>query len=130
MSAAASSLSSPIARPATIAWAAAIVVVGNLANFFIPLLPNTGDIPGAALVVGDIASAVTIVLCLPLWQCRRWGAIAVTVITVLNTLSAAPGLLDPPSGTVVAIILATIPLAIVPIWLMWHPDSRRAYRPR
>ncbi|MEO9254364.1 MAG: hypothetical protein ABI305_02405 [Tepidiformaceae bacterium] len=130
MTAAASSLSSRVERPATIVWAVAIIVVGNLANFFIPLLPNTGDIPGAALVVGDIASVITILLCLPLWQCRKWGAIAVTVITILNTLTAAPGLLDPPSGTVVAIILTTIPLAIVPIWLIWHPSSRRAYRAR
>lgn len=130
MTAAASSLSSRVERPATIVWAVGIVLVTSLVNFVIPLLPHTGGIPTAAIVFGDITSAITIVLCLPLWQCKRWGAIVVTAVTGLNMLTAFPGLLDPPSGTVVAIILASIPLTIVPIWLMWHPDSRRAYRAR
>ncbi|MEO9254365.1 MAG: hypothetical protein ABI305_02410 [Tepidiformaceae bacterium] len=130
MTAAASSLPHPIVRPATIAWAVGVVVIVSIANFFLPLIPNTGDIPPAAIVTGDIVAAGSIVLCLPLWQCKRWAAIAITVLNGFNALASIAGLVEPDTGTVVVVILTGMVLTIVTILLMWHPDSRRAYRAR
>ncbi|MEZ4570667.1 MAG: hypothetical protein R2849_10145 [Thermomicrobiales bacterium] len=33
-----------------------------------------------------------------LWNLRRWGAILTFVVTLLNTLTAVPGLIEQPSG--------------------------------
>lgn len=130
MTAAASSVANPIMRPATIAWAVGVVLVVSIANFLLPLIPDTGDVPRAAIITGDIVAAGSIVLCLPLWQCKRWAAIGITVINGFNALASIAGLVEPDTGTVVVVILTGIVLTIVTILLMWHPDSRRAYRAR
>jgi hypothetical protein len=116
-------------RPPAILWAVAITVVVNIASavLFVLPLPGNEDIPTGAVIFGVALSAVTVVLCYWLWQEKKWAAIAITIITLLNMLTGIPALLDPPSGTLVAIILAGVPLTLIPIWLMWHPTARRAY---
>jgi hypothetical protein len=121
--------SSPVVeRPLTVMWAVFLVVATNVMFNVTFFVPGADDIPVAAIVVGTALSVVTIAFCWPLWQCKRWGAIAVTVISVLNMLTALPGLADPPSGTVAVIIIAAIPATLIPVWLIWHPASREAYR--
>lgn len=118
-----------IDRPRPLTWAVVIYVVTNIffpITFFLPLNGNE-DIPGGAVALGVALSVLTIALCWPLWNAKRWAAIAITAITVFNTLSGIPALFEPPSGTIVALVIAGIPAAIIPIWLTWHPLSRRAY---
>ncbi|MCZ2111570.1 MAG: hypothetical protein LC118_18755 [Dehalococcoidia bacterium] len=118
-----------IHRPPQLTWAVAILVITNIAfiaQSFIPL-DGEDEIPVAAIVVSVIISILTFALCWPLWNAKYWAAIATTIVTALNALSGIPGLFDPPSGIIVAMILAGIPAGLIPIWLIWHPRSRQAY---
>ena len=116
------------AHPPTITWAIVLTIVGNLAGFAVVLLPGADEIPAGAIVIGIVAAVISIALCWPVWQGRRWAAITLTVITVLNGVTSLPGLLDPPSGAIVGVIIAGIVLTAAICWLLWHPDSRATYR--
>jgi len=123
-----SASSSASARPPTIVWAVAITLVTTILGFGSFLLPGAEKIPGAVIVFAVVIGVVTVALCWWLWNCRRWAAIALTVIGILNMLSSLPGLIEPPSAALVAVIIAGIPLTLAPVWLMWHPTARKAYR--
>lgn len=116
-------------RPVTVLWAVVIIAGCNVLSIVASFLPLKGndDIPVAAIVVGTAFSLFTVAVCWWLWRCKRWAAIVVTVVGILNMLTALPGLGDPPSGTIEIIILASIPLTLLPLWLVWHPESRSAY---
>jgi hypothetical protein len=119
-----------VERPQTVTWAVAILAIGSIVFTGLSFLPLPGqdDIPMAAIIVGSALGVLTLVFCWWLWQCRKWAAIATTIVALLNMLSGLPGLGDPPSGTIAAMILAGIPVALISVWLIWHPASRRAYR--
>lgn len=116
------------ARPGTVTWAVWIAVATNLLSYLVFLLPGADDIPVPIIVFGMAVSAVTIALCWWTWSLKRWAAIALTVVSLLNMLSSLPGILDWPSNAIGIAIIIGIPLTLVPIWLLWHPASRRAYR--
>lgn len=115
-------------HPATVTWAIVLTIVGNLASFAVVLLPGADEIPAGAIVIGVAASLISIALCWPLWRGKRWAALTLTVITVLNTLTSLPGLLEPPSGAIVGVIVVGIAFTAAICWLLWHPDSRATYR--
>ncbi len=115
-------------RPQTIAWATWITAFTSIVGLGLFFLPGSDDIPAGAIVIGLIATAVTLAGCWWLWNCKRWAAILITVISVLNLLTSLPGLIDPPSNAIAVALIIGIPLTILPIWLMWHPASRKAYR--
>ena len=115
-------------RPQTIAWATGLTVIFTIIGLGIFFLPGSEDIPAGAIVVGAVAAAITLAACWWLWNCKRWAAILVTVISVLNLLTSLPGLFDPPSNAIAAAIIIGIPVTLIPVWLLWHPASRKAYR--
>ena len=106
----------------------ALTVATNVLGFGAFLLPGMEDIPIGAVIVGTVIAAVVLSLSWWVWQRRKWAAITVTVVSLLNMLSSFPGLIERPNAWVVGVIIAGIPLTLVPLWLLWHPDSRRAYR--
>lgn len=115
-------------RPRTITWAVIVNVVGGLAFLGAFALPGADDIPAAVIVFGFVTTAVLVALAWPLWNGRRWAAIILTVVWIVNVSSALPGLFDPPSEALRAAIVGGILVAAVLCWLLWHPDSRRFYR--
>lgn len=117
------------APPTPVAWAVYIIVASNVLLTIVGFLPIPGqdDIPVAALIVGSVLAIASVVLCWWLWQMKRWAAIAITALTAINAASSVPAFLDPPSGTVVAVVIAGIVTTIIPIWLMWQSTARRAY---
>jgi hypothetical protein len=127
VSALASSAPRALARPATIVAAIAVTIFSNSAGFIGFVLPGSDDIPTAAIILGSVVAVVSLLLCWPLWNGKRWAAITLTVITGLNTLSSVPGLFA--STVAIGVFVGIgIVLTAIQIWLTWHPESRRFYR--
>lgn len=128
MSAIAAPRSRSAPRPSTIIWATILNIVGNLASLGAFVVPGSDQIPAAAIAIGLAIAAVSLVLAWPVWNGKKWAAITLTVITILNTLASLPGLFDPPSGALAALIVGGIAFTAVFCWLLWHPNSRSFYR--
>jgi hypothetical protein len=123
------SASSPTAsttarRFGTLEWAVAVSlfinVFGNLAFF----LPGSDEIPGAAIVIALVLTVVAVVGAWGLWNRHRWGARITIAVAVLQILSSAPGLLDPPSAALATTIVVGSVLAIVDIVLTRASQTR------
>ncbi len=115
-------------RPATVTWALIIIVTVSILGLGFFFLPGADEIPAGAIAIGVASTVLTLALSWFAWQLRRWAVIGLTVINVLNLLSSIPGLFDPPSGAIMAALIVGIPLTAIPLWLLWHPESRKAYR--
>jgi hypothetical protein len=115
-------------RPETVTWAVILTVVPTLLSFPALLLPGADEIPAAAIVIGVILAVVTFIGAWGLWNCRKWGAIAVAIPTALNVLTSLPGLVGANSGWILASIIVMTPPAIAALVLIVHPNSRAAYR--
>lgn len=116
-------------RPTTVSAAVLITVIMNVVSLpLFMVLPGSEDIPTAAIVLGLVAGAVSLISAWAMWNLRRWGAIVTFVLTLLNMLASLPAFGDPPSNWVIGAIAVSIPPTIVALVLTAHPTSRRAYR--
>ncbi|OAI43251.1 hypothetical protein AYO38_10895 [bacterium SCGC AG-212-C10] len=117
-------------RPPAITWAVIITVVSNivLTGLFLFPLPGADKVPAAAIVVGSVMTVITLALCWWIWNLKKRVAITFTIVTLLNLISSFPAFFDPPGAVIIAIIIVSIPATLIPIWLLWHPTARRAYR--
>ena len=115
-------------RPATVTAAVALTAFSTIGSLPLLFAPGADEIPGAVVVFGLVAGIASLAGAWGMWNLRRWGAILVFILTLLNTLSALPGLIDPPSGWLLAAILIGVPIGVATLVLVAHPASRRAYR--
>lgn len=122
-------LSSPSTdmRPAAVTWAVVFTVIGALSTIPFFFLPGNEDIPWGAQLFSVGGAALSLAGAWGLWNRRRWGAILTFVLTLLNTISAIPALIERPSGWIVAGVLILMPLGIATLVLIALPASRRAY---
>jgi hypothetical protein len=112
-------------RPQTVTIAAILLALGSLANLLAPLMlpAEAGSIVYVIIVLG----VVGLVGAAGLWMLKRWALWLTIVVSVLNILAAAPGLVFATELT--GRLLATIGVvgfALV-ILLAVLPGSRRAY---
>jgi hypothetical protein len=114
--------------PNTVKWAVFLSVALFVEGLFILFPPFNDGVPGNVVVPLTVVSVATLVVCWWVWKCRRWAAIVLTAITGFNLLTGIPPLLDPPNNWVIALVIVGIVPAVLSLWLLWHPDSRRAYR--
>ena len=117
-----------IDRPGAIGAAVILSVISALATVPFFFLPGYDEVPVGVVVFSVVGAALTLLGAWGLWNLRRWAAILVFVLTLLGTLSALPGLGDPPSGWILAALLVMIPLGIAIMVLIVLPSSRRVYR--
>ncbi len=111
-----------------VAWAALLAVgiqIGSIPFSFTP----GADIPGFAIVIGMVVLVLTVLAAWGMWNLRRWGAILMFVVTLLNTLTAIPGFFMPPNNWILAELVVGVPLSVVVLVLIALPSARRAYRP-
>jgi hypothetical protein len=113
-------------RPQPVAIAAILLALLSLANFLAPvMLPADA---GFAVYVIVLLGALGLVAAGGLWMLKRWAALWLTiVVSVLNILAAAPGLVFATEAT--GRVLTTIGIVgfAVVILLAVLPGSRRAY---
>jgi len=116
-------------RPATITLATIIAIVTQVLSVpYFLLAPGAGDIPTGAVVVMIVAGVVTIGAAWAMLQLQRWGAIVVFTLTLINGLTAVPGLFNAPSGWILAGLIGSLPLVVAVLLLIAMPSSRRALR--
>jgi uncharacterized membrane protein (DUF2068 family) len=112
-------------RPQPVTIAAILLALGSLANLLAPLIlpPEAGSIVYLILVLGILG----LVAAGGLWMLRRWALWLTIVVSVLNILAAAPGLVFAPdlTGRTLAAV-GVVGFAVV-IMLAVLPGSRRAY---
>ena len=112
-------------RPQTVTIAAILLALGSLANFLAPLMlpADAGSIAYVIIVLGVLG----LVGAAGLWMLKRWALWLTIVVSVLNILAAAPGLVFATEllGRVLAMI-GVVGFALV-ILLAVLPGSRRAY---
>jgi uncharacterized membrane protein (DUF2068 family) len=113
------------ARPLPVTLAAILLAVLSLANLLTPLMP--AGPPASAVYILMGLGVLGLVGALGLWMLKRWALWLTIVVSVLNILAAAPGLVFAPTLTLK--LLATIGVvgfALV-ILLAVLPGPRRAY---
>jgi hypothetical protein len=114
-------------RPSSVSWAALLAVgieIGSIPFGFTP----GADMPGFAVVIGIVVTLLTIVAAWGMWNLRRWGAIVMFVVTLLDTITAIPGLFMPPNDWILAELIIGVPLSVAVLVLIALPASRRAFR--
>ncbi len=113
------------ARPQTVTIAAILLTLGSLANFLAPLMlpAEAGSVVYVIIVLGVLG----LVAAGGLWMLKRWALWLTIVVSVLNILAAAPGLVFATelSGRLLATI-GVVGFALV-ILLAVLPGSRRTY---
>lgn len=124
----ASSIQAQQRRPSIVTIAALLAVGIQVASIPFFFAPGADAIPGFVIVIGAVIGVLTLFGAWGMWNLQRWGAILVLVLTGLNTLSAVPGLFDPPSGWILIELGIFIPLGVVDMILIALPASWRAYR--
>jgi len=83
--------------------------------------------PAFIIALGVVIGALGLVAALGLWQGKRWGVVATIVLRVIDSLSAAPGLVFAPTMALRLAAVLGIALSVVVIVLLLVPASRRAY---
>jgi uncharacterized membrane protein (DUF2068 family) len=115
--------------PVTVAVILSVLVI--VANFISPLLPQgTADntVPTAAIVVGVVFGLLGIPAAIGLWLLRRWGSIATIIVTAINLLLAAPGIVGGPYAWIKALAALFVLVCAAIIVLATRPEARRSYR--
>ena len=113
-------------RPATVTAAAALLALLGAVGLI--LAPAFVGEAGAAFTAVLVAfSALRLVAAVGVWRCRRWAALLGFVVSLLDTLLAAPGLFFAPDATSRALATSGVVLGVATLVLLVLPASRRAY---
>ncbi len=114
------------ARPLPVSVAVVLLTVLSLANLLSPIMPSEG-VPTFVVYLGVVLGVLGLIGALGLWMLKRWALWLTIVISVLNILSAAPGLAFAPTPTLK--VLATIGVVgfAAVILLAILPGPRRTY---
>lgn len=117
-----------VVRPVAVTIASVLMLAVAISNIAFILFPNSpDDVPDAVLIIGLILGIAGLPAILGLWRCRRWAMIATVVISAVNFLASAPGIVAGPStATVVAATAGTI-FSAVTIVLVLTRDARASY---
>src|SRR5215210_974862 len=114
-------------RPMPIIVAAVLMVLISLLGLPGPLLPGSEEVPAVVLYGGIVLGIVGLVAAVGLWMLRRWGIWLTIVVSVLNLLSAAPGVAFAPSAALQAAAAVGVAVPALIIVLVVLPSSRRAF---
>src|SRR3712207_234494 len=113
-------------RPLPVTIAAILMLLFSLANLLSPVMPMEG-VPTFVVFLGVALGVAGLLAAAGLWMLKRWALWLTIVVSVLNILSAAPGMAFAPNALLR--VLATIGFvgpALV-ILLVVLPNFRRAF---
>ena len=113
-------------RPLPVTIPAILLVLFSLTNLLSPFLPMEG-VPALVVYLGVALGVAGLLAAAGLWMLKRWALWLTIVVSVLNILSAAPGLAFAPNVVLrVAATVTVVGFAVV-VLLVVLPNSRRAY---
>jgi len=106
--------------------AAVLQVLLGLANLASPLFPLEG-VPVFVVYLGVVLGIAGLVASAGLWMLRKWSIWLTIVVSVLNLLSAAPGVAFAPDEALQVAAVVTVVVSALIIVLVVLPTSRRAF---
>ncbi len=116
-------------RPLAVTVAAILLVLLSLFDFPFPwllLFPGAEEPPAFVIYSGVVLGIVGLVVAVGLWMTKTWSFGATIVVSVLNLLLGAPGVvLGPTAGIQVTTAVMEVVAALI-IVLIVLPGSRRA----
>jgi len=90
-------------------------------------LPGSEGVPEVVLYSGIVLGIVGLVAAVGLWMLKKWSLWLTIVISVLNILSAAPGVAFAPNAALqVAATVTVVVFALIIVLVVGLPSSRRA----
>ncbi|MGH3087383.1 MAG: hypothetical protein ACRDSJ_08705 [Rubrobacteraceae bacterium] len=115
-------------RPTMVAVAAILLALFSLLGVVSVAIPSFSDGVPAVVVYGSaVLGLLGLVAAYGLWMLKKWGVWLAIILSVLNILSAAPGLAFAPTTVLfVGAIVTVVGYALI-IVLAVMPTSRRAY---
>lgn len=111
-------------RPGVLTTAAILLGLVSLLSLATPLLAGP-PLPVKAFAV--VAGLIGLVAAYGLWNAKRWGMIVAIIISALNALAAAPGLVVQPNLPALIGAGVTVALSVLVIVLTVLPPARAAY---
>ena len=112
-------------RPVPLITAVVLLALISLAGLPGPLLPGSEAVPDVVLYSGIVLGVVGLIACVGLWMLKRWGYWLTIVVSALNVLSAAPGIVFAP-GALKLVAAVAVLVSAATIVLVVLPVSRRA----
>jgi uncharacterized membrane protein (DUF2068 family) len=105
--------------------AVVLLALGFLLSLISSLLPT--DYPTIVIYLGVVLGVAGLVVAAGLWALRRWGLWLTIVVSALNIMLAAPGVVVEPDavGRVFAAVQLVVPVLI--LVLVMRPASRRTF---
>lgn len=113
-------------RPVPVTVAAILMALISLVGLPGPLLPGSEEVPAVVIYGGTVLGVVGLIATVGLWMLKKWGFWLTIVVSVLNLLSAAPGIVAAPNAALQAAALVGVVIPALIIVLVVIPASRRA----
>ena len=111
-------------RPGVLTAAAILLGLVSLLSVATPLLAGP---PLPVKVFAVVTGLIGLVAVYGLWKAKRWGMIVAIIISALNALSAAPGLIVQPNIPALTGAGVTVAFSVLIIVLTVLPPARAAY---
>src|ERR687890_2108928 len=112
-------------RSMPITVAAILMVLISLVGLPGPLVPGSEEVPAVVIYGGIVLGIVGLVAAVGLWMLKNWSFWLTIVVSVLNILSAAPGVAFAPGAVkIFALIGVVVPALIIALVVL--PSSRDA----
>jgi hypothetical protein len=112
-------------RPLPVTVAAILMALISLVGLPGPLLPGSEEVPAVVIYGGIVLGVVGLVATVGLWMLKKWGFWLTVVVSVLNLLSAAPGVAFAPGALKAFAVVGVVVPALI-IVLVVLPTSRQA----
>jgi hypothetical protein len=112
-------------RPLPVTVAAFLIALSSLLSLPGPLLPGSEGVPEVVLYSGIVLGIVGLVAAVGLWMLKKWSLWLTIVVSVLNILSAAPGVALAPNAALQAAATIGVLVPALIIVLVVLPTSRR-----
>jgi len=114
------------ARPQTVSIAAVVLALFSLVNLISPLLPSEG-VPEFVIYLGVVLGLAGLAAAAGLWMLKNWSIWLTVIVSVVNFLSAAPGIPFAPNAALQIAATITVVGSAIIIVLVVLPNSRRAF---
>ena len=114
-------------RPLPVIIAAILMALISLVGLPGPLLPGSEEVPPVVIYGGIVLGIVGLIAAVGLWMLKKWGFWLAIVVSVLNILSAAPGVVFAPNAALKTFAAVGVLVPVLIIVLVLLPASQRAY---
>jgi hypothetical protein len=114
-------------RPLPVTAAAILMALISVVGLPGPLLPGADEVPAIVIYGGIVLGIVGLVAAVGLWLLRKWSIWLTVIVSALNILSAAPGIVFAPNAALQTFATVGIVVPALIIVLVVLPTSRRAF---